>query len=288
MSSHSCPICSAATSPAGARTGQRTGRSFRLRRCEACGFRFVEDPWTDYAQIYDEAYYAGQGSDPLVDYAFEFDQPQATVRQYEWRGLRRILGSQVAASGKFLDFGCGNGGLVRFLRASGLEVYGFDTGAWAEKARASGLAILNEEELAAHEGSFDAVTAIEVIEHVTEPIPLLRRLRRLLKPGGLLLLTTGNADRAPRDFASWGYVRPEIHVSYFTTRALALALEKAGFERVSLRRAPGWSDVIRFKLLKNLRIRKTNALEKLMPWPVVARILDWKYGLTAHPAGRAV
>ena len=75
-----CPICRAASAPAGVKRGHRTRREFALRRCTACGFGFVAEPWTDYAQIYDEAYYEGHGSDPWVDYVYEFEQPARTVR----------------------------------------------------------------------------------------------------------------------------------------------------------------------------------------------------------------
>jgi SAM-dependent methyltransferase len=289
MSNLLCPICGSTTAPAGHKPGRRTGRSFALQRCNACGFGFVVDPWTDYAQIYDEAYYSGHGSDPLVDYAFEFDQPTRTIRQYEWCGLAHLIAHLTPPPVKGLDFGCGNGGLVRHLRRLGQDqIYGFDTGAWAEKARQSGLPILREEELGRHAGTFDIVTAIEVIEHVVDPLAVLRQLRGLLKPGGLLFLTTGNADAAPRDFPSWSYVQPEIHVSYFTSGALAQALRQSGFEPGSARRAPGWAEIIRFKILKNLRVRKVNPLEKILPWRVLTYLADTKYRVSALPIGRAI
>lgn len=281
-----CPVCAAPTRTLGEKRGQRTGRAFLLRRCEGCGFAFVVNPWTDYASIYDEAYYAGNGSDPLVDYAFEFENPLESTRHYEWRGIADLIATHAAPPAKVLDFGCGNGGLVRFLRQRGYEAYGHDTGAWAEKALRSGLPMLGEQALEQHAGSFDVVTMIEVIEHLVNPMEALHRLRRLLKPDGLLLILTGNAERAPRDFLSWSYVRPEIHVSYFTPRALSLAITSAGFAAVPYRHAAGWDEVIRFKVLKNLGIRRRNLLERVIPWSVVARIVDWKYAVTAHPAGK--
>jgi SAM-dependent methyltransferase len=137
-------------------------------------------------------------------------------------------------------------------------------------------------------GAFDVVTAIEVVEHVVDPLAVLRQLRDLLKPGGLLFLTTGNADVAPREFARWSYVQPEIHVSYFTARALALALRQSGFEPFSSRGIPGWTDIIRFKILKNLRIKEVHPLEKLLPWRMLAHLADARYGVSSMPIGRAM
>jgi SAM-dependent methyltransferase len=284
-----CRICQAATAPAGASRGRRTGREFALRRCTDCGFVSVVDPWTDYAQIYDERYYQGRGSDPLVDYAYEFAQPDRTIRGYEWRGLARTINHLHPAPGKWLDYGCGTGGVVRHARThTPHTVFGYDTGAWAEKARASGLPILTESELGEHEGTFDIVTAVEVIEHCVDPLEILRHMRRLLKKGGLLYLTTGNADSAPRDFSSWYYVHPEIHVSYFTSRALSRALQFTGFAPFERGVLPGWSDTARFKILKKFGVRNRNLLERLLPWPVLAAVADRMTRLNAHPLGRAV
>lgn len=283
-----CPICRAASAPAGEAHGLRTERMFKLRRCAACDFAFVEEPWTA-PEVYDDAYYAGQGSDPFVDYAFEFEHPETTIRRHEWRGIVRAVRHLHPAPGKWLDFGCGNGGLVRFIRDRGdNQVFGFDTGTWAEKARASGLPILDGDELADHDGTFDIITAVEVIEHIPNPVEVLKRLRRLLKPGGLLFLTTGNLATAPANLGSWYYAFPEVHVSYFSPRALTLALEQSGFAATRPGRIPGWTDIIRFKILKKLRRSEVALWERVLPWGLLALFADAKYGVSRHPVGRAV
>ena len=86
-----CRVCGSTTAAAGEVFGRFSGRTFRLRRCDACGFGFVADPWTDYAAIYSDAYYAGEGADPLVDYVYELEHPERTIRRHEWHGiLRRV------------------------------------------------------------------------------------------------------------------------------------------------------------------------------------------------------
>ena len=116
------------------------------------------------------------------------------IRNGSKRGIERVVRGLVPISRttRWLDFGCGHGGLVRFLRERGaIGAFGYDTGAMVERARAEGIPLLTEDELARAHGSFEVVTAIEVIEHVPDPVELLVRLRRLLAPGGLLFLTTG-------------------------------------------------------------------------------------------------
>ena len=93
----------------------------------------------------------------------------------------------------------------------------------------AGIPVVDPDGLAALRGTFDVVTAIEVIEHVADPVPFLSGLRDLLRPGGLLFLTTGNAAPHRDDLARWNYVIPEIHVSFFEPRTLERALIAAGF-----------------------------------------------------------
>jgi SAM-dependent methyltransferase len=284
-----CPICGLPTSPAGQKRGRRTGRDFSLQRCGGCGFAFVVDPWTEYSRIYDDDYFNGRGSDPWIDYAFEFANPADTIRRYEWKGIELAVKAMNSAPAAWLDFGSGNGGLVRYLRDHGYnQARGFDTGSWPDKARAAGIPILDEDGLAARAGSFDVVTAIEVIEHTVDPLSALRSMRAMLKPGGLLFLTTGNVSTAPADLCRWRYVEPEVHVSFFTPRALALAMKSCGFEPFYPGRVEGWREIIRFKLLKNLRVRRTHALERSLPWSVISPLLDRRFGFSAQPAGRAV
>ena len=61
---------------------------YDLAHCPACGFSFVVDPRTDYAELYTPAYYAGEGADPDVDYERALHDPKAAQR-YEWEGSCR-------------------------------------------------------------------------------------------------------------------------------------------------------------------------------------------------------
>jgi len=287
VSADTCRVCgSTALKPAGTVVGRFTPRNFSLQQCHECWFACIADPWTDFSTIYSEAYYNGRGADPLVDYVFELEHPDETVRVYEWRGIMQVLSSltSIGPTTRWLDFGCGNGGLIRWARAQGAAAaIGHETGWIADRARAAGVPMLSEDQLNELDGQFDLITAIEVLEHVPDPVDVLSTLRRLLKPGGRLFLTTGNARPFRARLRSWRYVVPEIHVSFFEPETLALAMTRAGLTPAFPGFVPGFADIVRFKVLKSLRVRRRNIFERLVPWSVAARVIDARFGVSAHP-----
>ncbi|MDR3154239.1 MAG: class I SAM-dependent methyltransferase [Deltaproteobacteria bacterium] len=271
-------------------------RLFSLCRCPSCGFSFVPDYRTDYDVVYSEAYYRGQGSDPLANYLFDHQEPAATLRRYEWSGLLEVFRTLSPAppdKAKWLDYGCGLGSLVRYGRERGVNIFGCDPygaaagkGKLPEDGRYLDPYILAREDLQ-REG-FDYVTAVEVIEHTADPVAFLGEIRPLLKPGGVLFLTTGNAKPFRNKFTRWSYaVCPDIHVSFFEPETLALALEKAGFRPEFRGYVKGFTEIIKYKILKNLKFTRRSRLFDLLPWPVLSRLADAKYRVTAHPVGVA-
>jgi SAM-dependent methyltransferase len=285
-----CKICGSPTTSAGIVNGAFSGRDFALRRCDACGFAFVADPWLEFAAIYDDAYYRGEGADPLVDYETELELPELALRRYEWRGIHDRVRTLITLDpgARWLDYGCGAGGLVRYLRATGgYDAVGYEQGWSVPRLREQGIPFVEDADIPGRAGSFDVVTAIEVLEHVTDPLAELRRMRALLRPGGLLFLTTGNAEPYNAKLSSWRYVVPEIHIAFFEPRTLVRAMRETGLSPETPGFGPGWPDIFRFKLLKNLRRRTVSRLDGLVPWHLVARALDRRYRLSAHPVGRA-
>ena len=285
-----CRICGAGTATIGKVRGGFSQRDFELRRCDRCGFAFIADPWTDFPAIYDDRYYAGQGADPLVDYRFELEHPQRSVRQYEWRGVTRLVSQLLGGLDgvRWLDFGCGNGGLVRYVRDhSRASAWGFEEGSIAADARRLGIPIVSPAELAGRAGEFDVVTAIEVLEHVIDPVSELKRIRELLRPGGLLFLTTGNAAPYRDRLLRWNYVVPEIHVSFFEPATLDYALHQAGFAPARITRDHGFDEILKFKVLKNMRIRRRSRLTDALPAGIIASAADRKVRLTEQPVGWA-
>src|SRR5262249_15253268 len=129
---------------------------------------------------------------------------------------------------------------------------------------------------------------IEVLEHTVDPVAELRRLRALLRPGGLLFLTTGNADPFADRLTSWSYVIPEIHVSFFEPRTLEHAMRESGFRPANADLDGGFDDILKFKVLKNLKIRRRNLVTDFLPAAPLAAAAERRVRLREHPVGWAI
>jgi 2-polyprenyl-3-methyl-5-hydroxy-6-metoxy-1,4-benzoquinol methylase len=285
----SCKLCGSTPLPFGSKRGRLTHRAFHFYRCPDCRFVFVGDPWTEYDKIYSEAYYRGLGVDPYIDYVYESNHQQETIRVYEWRGiLDNIMAlTSIRPETRWLDFGCGQGGLLHFcLQQVKASFVGFEEGWLSAGAATVGYPILRDREMLSAAAPFDIITAIEVLEHVPDPVETVALFRRLLKPAGLFFYTTGNPEPYLNNFIDWEYVYPEIHVSYFEPDTMARLLKDTGFHIETPNYLPGYSNIIRYKVLKRLGLKRQSIVEKALPWSLVSRAIDRRLKITRYPIAR--
>ncbi len=139
--------------------------------------------------------------------------------------------------GRLLDLGCAGGLMLGEAKASGWEVFGIDISERAvETARRNfGPAVkLGElEEMDFPEGYFDAVTMFDYIEHVRDLNAVFLKLRRILKPGGILALTTPDVDSLSSLLLGglWPHYKRE-HIYYFSKQAVSAFAQAQGFRVV--------------------------------------------------------
>ncbi|MET0380046.1 MAG: methyltransferase domain-containing protein [Spongiibacteraceae bacterium] len=140
----------------------------------------------------------------------------------------------VAAGKRLLEVGFGGGVTLGLMSARGWLAEGidFDEAAVAN-ARAKGMTV-NAGDIRAQQypdASFDAIVSSHVIEHLHDPVGFLQECRRVLKPGGQLVLATPNAGSFGRGLfgASWFALDPPRHLLIFTEASLQASAGKAGF-----------------------------------------------------------
>ena len=143
--------------------------------------------------------------------------------------------------GRLLDVGCGIGTFLYIARERGWEPHGVDPSksgsAFAQEIHKLDVQrgeVFDADFPAAH---FDAITLYHVLEHVPELNPLLRELRRILKPqtGTLVIeVPNGKSLQSRLQKADWPYVHPRDHLYYFSARSLPKLLQKHGFRNITL------------------------------------------------------
>jgi ubiquinone/menaquinone biosynthesis C-methylase UbiE len=165
---------------------------------------------------------------------------------WEWRRRRALLLSETSPGDKVLDLGCGAGRFVAALRDAGAKPIGVEIAdAALERARRNApgadLRLLGPDgSLPLEHASVDLVWCSEVLEHVADTAHLLLEARRVLRPGGRLLVTVPFHGRVKA--AAIALLRFDAHfdplgqhLRFYTRSSLAATLDRSGYEDVGVR-----------------------------------------------------
>jgi SAM-dependent methyltransferase len=231
-----------------------TRKTFEIVRCTGCGLVFTNpmpDLRTAYQDVVDPIYLASQ------------EQRRQTARH----ALQGIL-KHVPAGGRLLDVGC-NTGLFLDEAASSFRVEGVELSQWAAAEAAKRHTVhtvpISELDLPA---SFDVVTLFGVIEHFDDPLRELQAMARVLKPGGLFVVYTGDVDAwLPRLLGKRWWWYQGMHLYYFSLKTLTRMLDKAGFDVVA-----NTNHVVYFQLFSLAKSLNRYAVGRL-----VSPALNWPF-----------
>ena len=167
-----------------------------------------------------------------MEESYESDTLAVEESHWWYHGRRRIVMDLVARlplprEAQILDAGCGSGRnlveLAGFGSATGLE----PSARGAEVARARGVGEVVEagiDTMPFDDASFDLITLLDVLEHIEDDRGALRGLRRVARPGGMLLITV---PAYPRLWSSHDELN--LHYRRYTRRALLDRAEEAGW-----------------------------------------------------------
>lgn len=206
---------------------ERGETDFRI--CPECGLAFrarfpsLEELDAIYASAYER--------ERIVENATEQESGDYAAEAYG-RFLRaRVLPGSL----RVLDFGAGTGALTSVLRHYGIEAQGVEFSADARSycLAERGFALSSDLSTFASD-SFDVITMIEVIEHLTDLRSVLVHLWSVLRPGGVLFVTTPNRRswRALIEDGNWREARKKFHLFLFDDRSIRHHLFASGFEGV--------------------------------------------------------
>jgi SAM-dependent methyltransferase len=205
-------------------------RGLRIARCEECGHGYVWPlPSVEFLNsIYvDPAYY--QGAAESIGFQDYKSLAPARNRMFA-RHLTRIEAE--VGTGRILDVGCATGDFLKVARSRGWRVIGADPSAARAEVEAAGIELVGTtvHDSDVEEGTLDAVTFWDVLEHVTSPIADLTRARKLLKPGGVIAVTVPDSANllARASGRRWfGYKTAGEHLQFFTRASLSAAMLRA-------------------------------------------------------------
>lgn len=204
------------------------GVTGEIWRCQDCGFMQVvdiPDALAHYEQLRDPAYERGR-----AERAIQADRLLRTIQS-----IRPV--------GRLLDIGCASGVLVERALKWGYTAQGVEPSRWLHK-------IAIDRGLPVHLGTFphpdlpgpyDIVILMDVVEHLHDPLTLLRAVRACVVEDGLVVIATPDVSSlAARVLGSkwWGY--RIAHLGYFSHDTLARVMRRAGF------RAVRWTHAARY------------------------------------------
>jgi 2-polyprenyl-3-methyl-5-hydroxy-6-metoxy-1,4-benzoquinol methylase len=141
-------------------------------------------------------------------------------------------------NGRLLDVGFGAGALLRSARDRGWQTSGIERSppaiTAAEGHRLGELILGDFPTAPLASAPFDVVTMIEIIEHLAHPDPFLRRAREVLRPGGVLCLTTphGRGLNGRLRGPAWSMFAPPEHLELYSIASITHRLRRAGFEHI--------------------------------------------------------
>jgi SAM-dependent methyltransferase len=228
-----CALCG---STRAARLYRKFG--YGIVRCRRCGLGYANPrlPAERTNERYDAQYFE-------KEYLPSVMPPEGPGDRYHlehrYRTAIAVMARSGTERGRVLEIGPGAGFFLKAAEMAGWEAHGLELST-AAAAYARDTLGLDVREIAAEHspfpaGYFDAVAMFEVVEHLRDPLLVLRAARRALREGGILLLSTPNLDALSRWMLGkqWAVLSPAEHLYYFTETTLARALEIAGFREVT-------------------------------------------------------
>jgi SAM-dependent methyltransferase len=207
------------------------GRTAAIFRCDRCGF--LECPEMGDVVPFYEA---------LEDAAYLESRPARLAQANGLLRTIRRLSRRELKGRRLLDVGAGSGPLVEAAGRTGMHAEGVEPSRWLHAAAC-------ERGLTVHHGvlphpdvreRFDVVTLIDVIEHTTDPLSLLKTVGSVTADGGMVVIVTPDVKSLAARLLGWRWWHYRVaHVGYFSIDTLTQLCARAGL-RITGWTRPAW------------------------------------------------
>jgi len=212
---------------------------YNFKECKNCGLIYLHpQPEEDrLKEIYTENYFHSQHPQGYHDIVVRKDD----VINYRLKAIMELVNKWSPDKGKLLEIGCALGYFLELAQLSGWKAQGVELSSWAAQyAREKTKVQVSSEKLEDIKfptAYFDAIVMIELIEHTPEPISFLKEVYRILKPAGIILITTPNSKSIHRSI--WRQKFQEIflipeHLFLFSIPTIKRLLELTNFKIIHL------------------------------------------------------
>jgi SAM-dependent methyltransferase len=233
MEEASCPICGPEAGVDPFMKAPSGKLRFYYVRCSGCGLVLLSPrpKREELREFYDEDYYGGEDR--------KFRPGIEKLRRLFAKARARRTSRLFEKPGRILDVGCGQGTFLQSMQEHGWEGYGTELSPQsAARARRSGLSVsVGEIPTDAYPAaSFDLITFWQVLEHLLDPAAVMGQVRRLLRSGGVVAVSTPNMEswQAAVFGNKWFHLDAPRHLFLFSPRALEKIMAAHGFRLLKL------------------------------------------------------
>ncbi len=202
---------------------------FKIVKCKSCGLIYV-NPRLSIKKL-NEMYNKNEISPK--DYYLENKESEGKILERRINFIKKYK-----SRGNLLDVGCSIGTFLAIAKKHGFDTYGIDINKSAvEYAKNLGLNAEVKDLSSFKDETFEVIILNDVLEHVENPIKMLKDIKRIMKEDGILEISTPNVDSILAKISGrrWLHIKPNEHLYYFSPETLTKILELSGFKLIGHR-----------------------------------------------------
>ncbi|MEI6123837.1 MAG: methyltransferase domain-containing protein [Bacteroidota bacterium] len=205
--------------------------NYNIMQCRSCGYYFVYPPIDltqhEWQSLYESDYFEVAKKTP---WQINLNKKELQTRMAQ---INQHIGCQ---KGRFLDMGCGEGFMLQEAASNGFEPHGLDIANNLTPELTEKYNFINGSVFDAHfpDDYFSVVYMDSVLEHVPKPVQTINELKRILKPGGILLVVVPNEDSLMNSIAKWLYTITFNRKKYGKIKPFVTPYHIQGFNKKSL------------------------------------------------------